>query len=119
MAVRTGTIEEHKAYGANAHTVTWSGLLNGDSGSPVVFPGSTVKSIQFTGTFGSGGTIVFEGSNDGSTYFTLTDGDGNSISKTSSALETVYENTLYIRPRVTAGDGTTSLVAVLLVRRPA
>jgi hypothetical protein len=119
MAVRSATVAEYKAYGAHAHTVTWTGLANGDSGEPVLFPGSTVKSIQFTGTFGAGGTIVFEGSNDGSTYFTLTDGDANSISKTASALETVYENTLYVRPRVTAGDGTTSLTAVLLVRRPA
>lgn len=74
------------------------------------------KSVTFTGTFGAGGTVKLQGSNDGSNWFDLTDPQGNAISKTSAALEAVTENTQYIRPFVSAGDGTTSLTAVLVAR---
>jgi hypothetical protein len=112
----TVTLTEYTRYGAEANIATWT-LANGETGEAVQFPGSTSKSVQFSGTFGAGGTVVLEGSNDGTTYFTLTDGDTNSLSKTSAALEHVYENTLYLRPRVTAGDGTTSIKIVLMVKR--
>lgn len=117
MAVRTPTITEIKTWRDHVHTITWTGLLNGDTGNPVLMPGSTVRSIQFTGTFGVGGTIVAQGSNDGTNWFTLTDFQGNTISKTATALENIEEVTLYIRPAATAGDGTTSLTAVLLLGR--
>lgn len=117
MATRTHTIATIPHYGDKAHVLTWSGLLNGDDGSPVEMPGSADRSIQFQGTFGVGGTIVFEGSNDGTNYHTLADPQGNAISKTAAGLEAVLELTRYVRPRVTAGDGTTSLVASLLVKR--
>lgn len=117
MATRTNTVTPIPHYGDKAHVLTWSGLLNGDDGSPVEMPGSADRSVQFTGTFGAGGTIVFEGSNDGTNYVTLTDPQGNTISKTAAALEAVVELTRYVRPRVTAGDGSTDLVASLLVKR--
>ena len=117
MATRTHTVTPIPHYGDKAHVLTWSGLLNGDDGSPVEMPGSADRSVQFTGTFGAGGTIVFEGSNDGTNYVTLTDPQGNTISKTAAALESVVELTRYVRPRVTAGDGSTDLVASLLVKR--
>lgn len=80
-------------------------------------PGSSVRSVQFTGTFGTGGTILLEGSNDGTNYVTLTDPQGNAISKTAAGIEAIEETTVYIRPRVSAGDGTTSLVATLFLGR--
>lgn len=97
-------------------SVVWSGLLNGDSGDAYERPDYSDRSVQVTGTFGTGGTIVLEGSNDGTNYKTLTDPQGNPLSFTAAALEQVQELTRYVRPRVTAGDGTTSLVATLLVR---
>lgn len=117
MATRVGVIAEVKGLNEFAHTITWTGLLNGDDGAPVQMPGSNIRSIQFTGTFGSGGTIQIEGSNDGVNYVVLTDPQGNNISKTAGALEAITELTLYIRPRVTAGDGATNLSATLLIRR--
>lgn len=118
MAVITESIAEVKAFGDRSHVVTWTPLANGDSGSPVQFTGSTIRSIQFDGTFGAGGSISLEGSNDGTTYFVLTDPQGNAITKTAAALEAVQEATRFVRPRVTAGDGTTSLSARLFFRKP-
>jgi hypothetical protein len=96
--------------------VTWSNLANGDDGAPLEYGAFADRSIQFSGTFGAGGTVVFEGSNDGVTYVTLTDPQGNAISKTGAAIEAVTEATRYVRPRVTGGDGTTSISAYLFLR---
>ena len=117
MATRQYTVNPIKTYGDRAHVLSWTGLLNGDDGAPVEMPGSADRSIQFLGTFGAGGTIVLEGSNDGTNYVTLTDPQGNAISKTAAAIEAVLELTRWVRPRVTAGDGTTALEAHLLVKR--
>lgn len=98
--------------------VTWTGLLNGDDGAPYEGGDWGDRTVQFAGTFGAGGTIVLEGSNDGTTYFTLTDPQSTAISKTAAGLEQVVELPRYMRPRVTAGDGSTSLVCTLyMVRR--
>lgn len=117
MTTRTATRTAIATYGDKAHVIQWSGLVNGDDGDPLEMPGSADRSIQFTGTFGVGGTIVLEGSNDGTNYVTLTDPQGNAISKTAAGIEAVLELTRYVRPRVTGGDGTTSLVATMLVKR--
>jgi len=119
MATRVPTVTRIPTYKDDCHVIQWSGLLNTDDGTPIEMPGSADRSIQITGTFGAGGTIVFEGSNDGTNYASLTDPQGNAISKTAAGIEAIAELTRYVRPRVTAGDGTTNLVATLLVRRPA
>lgn len=117
MATRTAAIEVPKYHNDRVHIVSWVGLLNGDDGSPIAMAGSPDRSVQVLGTFGTGGTIVFEGSNDGgTTYFTLTDPQGNAISKTAAAGEQVVELTGLVRPRVTAGDGTTNLKCYLLLK---
>lgn len=112
------TLSEVTTRGDHCHIIMWSSLANGDDGSTIQMPGSADRTVQFDGTFGSGGTIVLEGSNDGITYYTLTDPAANSLSFTAAGLKSVTEVTRYMRPRVTAGDGTTSLKATLLVRRP-
>jgi hypothetical protein len=117
MAVIAEAITPIRTWGDRAHIISWTPLANGDSGSPIEMPGSADRSIQISGTFGAGGTIVFEGSNDGTNYVTLTDPQGNAISKTAASIEAVTELTRYVRPRVTAGDGTTALTATLIVRR--
>lgn len=85
--------------------------------SPIQFAQWADRCVQVTGTFGSGGTIVVEGSNDGSTYATLNDAQGNAISLTAAGLKQIIEVPRYARARVTAGDGTTSLVASFVLRR--
>lgn len=101
----------------NVRLVVWTGLLNGDQGSPWEVGDFADYTIQIVGIFGAGGTIVFEGSNDGTTYFTLNDVQAAAISKTTAALEQVAEAPRYVRPSVTAGDGSTSLTCTLYARR--
>jgi hypothetical protein len=119
MATRPKVITKLDTFKDDVHISQWTGLTTTDAdGDPIEMPGSNDRTIQFTGAFGVGGTIVMEGSNDGSNWQTLNDPQGNSISKTAAAIESVMELTRYIRPRVTAGDGSTNLTATLLVRRP-
>lgn len=113
MAVRTATRVEE----VNTLTYTWAGLLNSDTGNPVQILDWADYSVQFDGTFGVGGTIIFQGSNDGTNWHTLTDPQGNAVSKTVAAIEQVEEAVRYVRPNVTAGDGTTALVATMFMRR--
>lgn len=114
MAVRSA-VPTLLAHGAILYT--WSGLLNGDTGQPVEVPGHADKTVQIEGTFGAGGTCVIQGSNDGTNYQSLTDPQGNAISKTAASIEMVAEHTRYIRPNITAGDGTTSLTVSLMAKR--
>ena len=120
MPTRAATINGRRpidqAFPGESSLISWTGLLNGDDGAPIQFGAFTDRSIQFVGTFGAGGTIVLEGSNDGVNYVVLTDPQGNNISKTSASIEAISEATRYVRPRVTAGDGTTSLAAHLFMR---
>ena len=98
-------------------TLTWTGLVNTDSGAPVTHIAQFAdRSIQVTGTFGAGGTVLIEGSLDGVTYATLTDQSDNNLSITSAKIETVLQLVKYIRPRVSAGDGTTSLTITLVAK---
>lgn len=117
MATRTPTI----TYAPNGHRnfalVQWAGLLNGDDGAPFEAGDFIDASIQFQGTFGVGGSIQLEGNNDGANYQLLTDPQGNDIVKTAADLEQVTECVRNYRPRVTAGDGTTALVATLWLKR--
>jgi hypothetical protein len=104
------------SFDSRAHVVQWIGLLQGDEGEPTIMPASVDRSIQFAGTFG-GATVVCEGSNDGITYATLNDPLGQPISLTAAGIMQVLELSLYIRPRVVGGDGTTSVSASLLLKR--
>lgn len=102
---------------ANMAMWTWPTCANGDTGAPALVGDYADLCAQFDGTFGAGGTVVLQGSNDGASWFTLTDVQQAAISKTAAALEQVAECPLYIRPAVTAGDGTTSINVRLIGRR--
>ena len=114
MTTRTPTLQDAlldtKAY-------TWTGLLNGDDGAGAQYTGSGDRSVQITGTFGAGGTVVVEGTLDGTNWFGLRDPSSTAISFTTAGLKAILENVLAVRPRVTAGDGTTTITAILLIRR--
>lgn len=106
------------AQGQHARLVTWTALANGDTGEPFQNTDYGAEAtVTFEGTFGTGGTIKLRGSNDGTNYYDLTDPQGNAISKTAAGIELVAEAPLYIRPEVTAGDGTTALQCRILFRR--
>lgn len=103
-------------YPGMANLYTWYAMANGDSGAPIRVPHFPGKTLQITGTFGVGGNVVIEGSNDGTNWATLTDLAGAALGTiTSAGIKTVRENPWYIRPRVSAGDGTTSLVVSVAV----
>lgn len=93
----------------------WAALQNGDNGAPASIPGAPDQTVQVFGTFGSGGTVIIEGSCEAtpSNWFPLVDPQGNPISFTAAGGELVLELVAHVRPRVTAGDGTTSLTVLL------
>lgn len=97
--------------------LTFTGL---DAGVPYDDFGNTDRSVQVSGTFGAGGSVLMEGSNDGVTYFQLKDQGGTLIALTAAGLVGFQPGILprFVRPRVTAGDGTTSLTVLMLCRRP-
>lgn len=115
MAVRSIAITEL----AFSKAAVWTGLTQAtlDSGEP--FEGNEYgdRSIQISGTFGAGGSINVEGSNNGTVWAILADPQGNALTFTTAKIEQVLEAVRYIRPIVTAGDGTTSLTATLFARR--
>lgn len=102
---------------ARARLVTWSGLLNTDDGSPVDWIDFADRCFQVTGTFGAGGSLTIQGSNDGTNWSALADPQGNALTFTSQRLEQALELPRYVRPIVTAGDGTTNLVCTLVMRK--
>lgn len=96
-----------------AHLFTWTPLANGDTGAAVSSPLLGRMTVQVTGTFGAGGTVVLQGSNDGTNWETLNDKAPAAISLTAAGLVAVLETPVFIRPSVTAGDGTTALTVRL------
>ena len=122
MATRVPTVQ----YGTNDTTLnghtnaqlcTWTGLLNGDDGAPLEGVDWADRTVQFDGTFSAGGSITLLGSNTGANYLALTDPQGNAITKTAGGLEVIEEGPRYIKPQVTAGDGTTNLNCRIWARR--
>jgi len=101
-------------------TASWTGLTNGDDGDPL--PTEAIlqyldRTFQVTGTLGSGGTVLIEGTNDGVNWATLSDPQGVLLSITALGIYQVIQVTLKMRPRVSAGDGTTNVAVTGLLRR--
>ncbi len=104
--------------GAGVAVYTWTGMANGDTGTPIVTPASADKTVQADGTFSVGGSIAVQGSNNGAAFGALNDADGNVIALTvDTIIALVRENPLEIRPAVTAGDGSTLVDCILVVKR--
>lgn len=120
MATITPTIENLSTFGnTGVHIYTWTPMTfsGTDAGLPIEMPGSADRTVQVTGTLGTGGSVRIEGSMDGVTYAVLTDPQGNALDVNALKVETIMEVVRYIRPRITAGDGTTSLTVRILMRR--
>lgn len=98
-----------------AFVANWAALGANDDGAPVMGAQYTDKNVQVTGDFG-GASLVFEGSNNGTDYAALTDPQGNNLSFSAPKIEMVSEATLYIRPRVNGGDGSTDLSVSVLMK---
>lgn len=119
MATVTGTDSQYQM----SHRLrTWSPLTTTNAdGNPINYASNGMGGVTFqvSGTWGAGGALVIEGSNDGTNYFTLTDQANAALTLSANALKTVRDTPLYIRPRVTGGDGTTSLTVVAAMQKAA
>jgi len=106
------------------HTVrfTWANMTNtgSDVGAPIGPNHAQYadRNVQVKGTFGAAGTVQIEGSSDdGTTYATLNDQSDNALSITAAKNEQIVSNPQFTRPRVSGGDGTTSLTVIVVARR--
>jgi hypothetical protein len=117
MATITPTLADLSGDGT-VRKATWSAMTFSGTDVGAAFPYSAWvdQSVQVTGTFGAGGNVRWEGSNDGTNYVALTDPQGNALDFTTAKIEAVTEIAALVRPRVTAGDGTTSLTVTLVAR---
>lgn len=98
--------------------VVWPGLGNGDDGQPFEGYAYVDRTVEVAGTFGTGGNARIEGRCYAAGYAPLTDPQGNDMDIAGAKFEALTELVRYIRPRITAGDGTTNLTVALLARRP-
>ena len=113
MAIRTPTTDRPPGRVVYA---TWAGLLNGDSGAPVNLDGLDLVSWQVTGTPGTGGSIQMEASNEATpTNYALIGAAVAAVGMVYPVDQIVSRN---VRPRVTAGDGTTALAVIACFRMP-
>lgn len=120
-------VNEALRYDALRHALggKWEALTTtNDRGSPFEWPLGADVSVHCFGTFGSGGTIKLEGSNefdqpadDAASWAVLDDIFGNELSMQAEGLVPVGPVCRWIRPIVTAGDGTTDLDVFILARR--
>lgn len=95
----------------------WTGLLANDDGAWVMLGAYSDKSIHLYGTLG-GATVNIQGSNEDTpaNAVNLTDPTQTLIAFTAPGLKQVLENPLFIRPKVTGGDGTTNITMRLVCR---
>jgi hypothetical protein len=117
MATITPTLADLSGDGT-VRKATWAAMTFSGADVGAAFPYSAWvdQSVQVTGTFGAGGNVRWEGSNDGTNYIALTDPQGNALDFTTAKIEAVTEIVALVRPRITAGDGTTSLTVTLVAR---
>lgn len=99
---------------ALSYVLTWGTLSQTglDDGAPLEWNGGEADvAVQASGTFGVGGSVTFEGSILGTVWFPLTLRGGTSAATFTAAGGGLVQGAIrFIRPRVTAGDGTTALV---------
>lgn len=119
MATINATFDMNVSEVGNAVLLTWPLLTfaTTDTGAPAQWVEYADRCVQVTGTFGVGGSVTLQGSNDGTNWATLADPQGNALTITAAKLEQVLELPRYVRPIITAGDGTTSLTVSICMRR--
>jgi hypothetical protein len=92
------------------YLATWTGLTTAlGTGIPETFAAWERCFTQVSGTIGAGGSIQLEGSNDGVNWIKLSPAAITASLPAFFAPLAANENPVYIRPHVTAGDGTTLL----------
>src|SRR5262245_59780834 len=84
--------------------VTWENLLNGDVGQWFKSAGYFLQNSEASGTLGAGGTYIGENAQSVSNPVAI---GGAQTAALPSVVS--WQNSAMIRPRVSAGDGTTSI----------
>lgn len=105
----------------DALVVLWEGLTTtNDVGSPFEWVQGADRSAQAVGTIGTGGHVKIEGSNETTptTWAVLTDPQGSALDFDATGLAQISELTRWVRPHVTAGDGTTDMDVYILFSAP-
>lgn len=121
MAVRAKTVAVPTSQ--QTDVVSWAALTQAslDSGDPINVEGAkSLTAYLLSGTLGAGGIVIWEGSHDGVTFFPLKSEIGAPAAVSQTALlapDMLKERPRFVRPRCTAGDGTTTLVPVLIIGR--
>lgn len=97
----------------NYTIVKWAGLLNGDTGEAFDCAGMFMEAQQVVGTAGAGFDMDLE--------FSLEDTPTNWVAVTNVAFAAAgfanfNNSSRWIRPNVTAGDGTTSVDLYIIFR---
>lgn len=100
----------------NCIILTWAGMANGDYGAVVELANFADRSVQVTGVMGVGGNVRIEGSLNGVDYAPLTDPQGSNLDMNTQKIEAITEVVRYVRPRVTAGDGSTLITVTMLMK---
>lgn len=97
----------------NVFVVSWT-LTPGDTAVPFQEPDLADVSVSMEGTWG-GATVTLKGSN-GTSFQTLHDPYSNDVAATADSVFAVVENTLYRKPVIASGSGS-SVTVYLLLRR--
>lgn len=119
MATITPSNTDLSNYQDKGQVFQWTPMTfsGSDVGIPISNFSGADRSVQVEGTFGATPGVVIEGSNDGTNYETLNDHLGNALTFTAKGIKSIDQICRFVRPRVTGGDGTTSLTVTILTRR--
>jgi hypothetical protein len=111
----------------NYVVVSWAGLLQSstDVGGAAAVPNLAEDlTVQLSGTLGTGGAVTMQGSNDGTNwgdlhtggYLASDDSEPLVLLNAVGMIRRLVERPLFVRPKVTAGDGDTDLVVTMVAR---
>lgn len=119
MTTRAASINNNVSKDGSVIAVSWALMVNGDDGAWISLAEWSGKTFQVSGTFGAAGTVVIEGSNDAAptNFATITNWQATPLSTTAAGFLTARDMPLWVRPRVTGGDGTTSILVTLAAHR--
>ncbi len=88
--------------------ITWTGIGNADTGTPVNVARFEGLSVQAAGTFASG-TVTMEGSNDGGSNYGALDGGVTLTDETVKAITTPSQ---VLRPNMSAHAATLTVTVI-------
>lgn len=126
MAVRTPTGGRAVDGSSLIFQYTWTGLLTGDTGAPIIIPWAHDAVVEMFGTGGSAvnSQISFETTGDpaaAANWVATKNPQGNANTSTAglgavNIKEAVQDVALHVRPNVIGGDGGTTYTVRLTLR---